>query len=282
MLPLAAAADSVGWSVYPGPLLILIPVTVAYLRRWWAVRAHPARLVSFLAGIACVVAALFSPIDTLGEQHFTMHMVQHLLLLDFAPVLCMLGLTKQIFRPATKRVIQLEKGAPWLMSPLFGLVAYVGAMWFWHVPTFYDAAVQHTGVHVTEHVIFTFAGGLYWWHLISPVRDQRQLSGMGAVLYMVTTKVLVGILGIFLTFAPDALYDVYSTSYWGLTPREDQQLGGALMALEQTVVMGVALAWLVIRAIERSEREQQREERYGPKGAAKQAAGPAPQNRELY
>ncbi len=281
MFPLAAS-DPAGWSFYPGPLLILVPITVAYVYRWWAVRAHPARLLSFVLGIAATVAALFSPIDALGEQHFTMHMVQHLLLLDVAPVLCLLGLTKQIFRPATKRVIQLERSAPWLMSPLFGLIAYVVAMWFWHVPTFYNAAVRHSLVHVAEHVVFTFAGALYWWHLISPVRDQRQLSGMGAVLYMVATKVLVGILGIFLTFAPDALYDVYGSTSWDMTPREDQQLGGALMALEQTIVMGVALAWLVVRAIDRSEREQRRIERYGDRSAGARGAGGKPPTRELY
>jgi len=280
MLPVATT-DAVGWTFYPGPLLVLVPVTVAYVRRWYVVRAHPGRLALFLSGIACAVVALFSPIDALGEQHFTMHMVQHLLLLDFAPVLCLLGLTKQIFRPATKRVIQLEKSAPWLMSPLFGLVAYVGAMWLWHAPPLYDAAVRHSGVHVLEHVMFTFAGGLYWWHLISPVRDQRQLSGMGAVLYMVVTKVLVGVLGIVLTFAPDALYDVYSQTLWGLTPREDQQMGGAIMALEQTIIMGVALAWLIIRAIDRSEREQQRIERYGDRNASAKTADPAAP-RELY
>ncbi|MBO9531542.1 MAG: cytochrome c oxidase assembly protein [Solirubrobacteraceae bacterium] len=278
MLPLATT-DAVGWTFYPGPLLILVPITVAYVRRWLVVGAHPARLISFLAGIACAVAALFSPIDALGEQHFTMHMVQHLLLLDFAPVLCISGLTKQIFRPATRRVIQLEKGAPWLMSPIFGLAVYTAAMWAWHVPALYDAAVRHTGVHALEHMVFTVAGGLYWWHLISPVRDQRQLSPMGAVLYMLTTKVLVGILGIALTFAPEALYDVYAgTSSWGLTPREDQQLGGALMALEQTIVMGVALAWLVIRTIDRSEKEQRRIEKYGD---PKRPAGPGT-SRELY
>jgi putative membrane protein len=280
MLPVATT-DAVGWTFYPGPFLILVPVTAAYLRRWWVVRAHPGRLVLFLSGIACAVAALFSPIDALGEQHFTMHMVQHLLLLDFAPVLCLLGLTKQIFRPATKRVIQLEKGAPWLMSPMFGLLAYVGAMWIWHAPPLYDAAVRHTGVHALEHITFTVAGGLYWWHLISPVRDQRQLTGMGAVLYMLATKGAVGLLGIALTFAPEALYDVYSTTLWGLTPREDQQLGGALMALEQTIIMGVALAWLIIRAIERSEREDQRRERYGDrtKGSAPPDVSAPP---ELY
>lgn len=276
---LALATADAGWTFYPGPLLLLLPITAAYLWRWRAVRAHPARLLSFLLGVLTVAVALYSPIDTLGEQHFTMHMAQHLLLLDVAPLLVLFGLTKQIFRPATRRVIQLERSAPWLMSPMTGLLAYVVVMWMWHAPALYNAAVEHTFVHAIEHLMFTVAGGLYWWHLVSPVRDQRQLSGMGAVLYMASTKVLVGILGIFLTFAPNALYDVYSTSLWGLTPREDQQLGGAMMALEQTIVMGVALAWLVIRAIDRSEREQRKQERYAGRQAATSATPPA---RELY
>ncbi len=67
---------------------------------------------------------------------------------------------------------------------------------------------------------------------------------------MASTKVLVGALGIFLTYAPESLYAVYDTpvSSWGMTPAEDQQLGGALMALEQSIIMGVTMVWLVLRA----------------------------------
>lgn len=277
---LLASTDPGSWSFYPGPLVLLLPVTVWFIYRWRAVQAHPGRLLSFLLGIAVSLIALYSPIDSLGDEHFTMHMVQHLLLIDVAPILCFLGLTKAIFRPATRRLIQLERGAPWLLSPVFGLVAYTGSMWFWHVPFFYDAAVNYGWVHAIEHISFTVAGGLYWWHLISPVRDQRRLGGMQAPLYMASTKLLVGALGIVLTFAPEALYSVYDapTSSWGLTPREDQQLGGAIMALEQTIIMGVALVWLVVRAFERSEREQLRKERYADQRRAEAAAS----SRELY
>lgn len=281
MLPLASAEPG-SWSFYPGPLVLLLPITIWFVYRWKQVDAHPARLLSFLLGIAVSLIALYSPIDTLGDEHFTAHMIQHLLLIDVAPILCFLGLTKTIFRPATRRLIQLERGAPWLMSPVFGLLAYSLSMWLWHVPALYDAAVRYGWVHALEHISFTVAGGLYWWHLISPVRDQRRLTGMRAPLYMASTKLLVGALGIVLTFAPTALYDVYSApvSSWGLTPREDQQLGGAIMALEQTMIMGVALAWLVVRAFERSEREQQRKERFADQRRAAAAAKDGA--RELY
>lgn len=290
MLPVIATGDAGGFVLNPGPLLILLPVTIAYVVRWRAVRAHPGRLILFALGMASAVAALFTPIDTLGDDLLTMHMIQHLLLLDVAPVLCLLGLTKAIFRPATKRVIQLERSRfAWILSPKVGLAAYVGGMWFWHWPVMYDAAVTYPAVHVMEHVTFTFIGALYWWHLISPVRDARQLSGMGAVLYMATTKVTVGILGILLTFVPKSIYAVYQVpglNLWGMTPQEDQQLAGVIMATEQSIVMGIALVWLVTQMIDRSEKEQQRIEKYGdPKvraqRAADAAAGKAP-SRELY
>ncbi len=65
----------------------MVLVTVAYVVRWRKVGAHPGRLVLFLLGITAAAVALFSPIDPLGEEIFTMHMIQHLLLLDVAPVL---------------------------------------------------------------------------------------------------------------------------------------------------------------------------------------------------
>lgn len=278
-MPLAAASDA-GWSLSIGPLLVMIPVTVAYVVRWRKVRAHPGRLVLFSLGMLAAAVALFSPIDPLGERIFTMHMLQHLLLLDVAPVLILLALTKQIFRPATRRVIAVERHSPWLLSPALGLTLYVAGMWVWHAPFMYDAAVRHPVVHVFEHLTFATIGVLYWWHLISPVRDQRRLTGMQPVLYMAATKVLVGILGIALTFAPVAIYDVYTAQgaedRWGMTPQEDQSLGGVLMATEQSILMGIALVWLLVSAIDRSEKEQVRRERYGTKRRAPEAAAAPP------
>ena len=74
-------------------------LTVLYVRRWREVKASVARLVSFLGGMALVLIALVSPVDRLAEQLFFMHMTQHLLLIDLAPILVLLGLTKVILRP---------------------------------------------------------------------------------------------------------------------------------------------------------------------------------------
>jgi len=137
-------------------------------------------------------------------------------------------------------------------------------MWFWHVPAFYDAALRHPGVHVLEHLSFAAAGLLYWWHLLSPIRSRLRLGGMGPVLYMASTKLLVGLLGILLAFAPELLYDGYGTTgeRWGLSPLDDLHVAGLLMALEQSLVMGVALVFLFTRMLAESDREDERADRY--------------------
>ncbi len=235
-----------------------------YVRRWRAVDGSAGRLVSFLGGMTLVLIALCSPVDRLGEQLFFMHMVQHLLLLDLAPILVLLGLTKVLLRPLTRRLVRIERAAGPLAHPVFAIALYVVTMAFWHVPAIYDAALEQPVLHVLEHVSFGVAGGLYWWHLLSPIRARQRLGGMGPVVYMLATKVLVGLLGIMLAFAPDAIYDFYQRQpgYWGLSPGTDQAVGGLVMALEQSIVMGIALVFLFVRALGESEREEQRAERY--------------------
>jgi len=191
-------------------------------------------------------------------------MLQHILLLDVAPILLILGLTKVLLRPATRRLHTIERRAGILAHPAFAVIAYAGLMWLWHIPAMYDAALRNSGVHVLEHVCFAGAGTLYWWHLLSPIRGRLRLGGMGPVLYMVTTKLLVGVLGIALAFAPTALYAFYAhhPHYWSLSPGEDQNMAGLLMALEQSVVMGIALVFLFVRMLSESEREAERADRF--------------------
>ena len=152
--------------------------------------------------VLTLLAALVSPIDRLGEQAFSMHMTQHILLLDVAPILFIASLTKVILRPATRRLQRLEHAAGVLAHPVAAVVLYVGVMWAWHVPALYDAALEHPLVHAFEHTCFMAAGLLYWWHLLSPIRSRYRLSGMGPIVYMLSTKMLVGILCIAITFAP--------------------------------------------------------------------------------
>jgi cytochrome c oxidase assembly factor CtaG len=157
----------------------------------------------------------------------------------------------------------LEKALGPLMHPAFAVALYIVAMWAWHVPGAYDAALESSTVHVLEHLVFLSVGLLYWWQLLSPIRSRFQHGVMGPLVYMLTTKLGVGLLGIALTFAPESIYPYYQARepIWGLTVDSDQQIGGELMVLEQMIVMGIALAILLFRALDESEREQRRRER---------------------
>jgi putative membrane protein len=257
-------APDASWTFSPGAIVLIGAASAAYVVRWRRVGAPVGRLLLFCAGMACVVAAVISPIDRLAEQLMAMHMVQHVLLLDLAPILIILGMTKVILRPVTRRLMAIEQRAGPLAHPVFALVLYAGVMWVWHIPALYDAALRSPAVHVLEHLLFSVAGGLYWWHVLSPIRARMRLTGLGPAAYMLSSKVLLGLLGVVLTFAPGSFYAFYETQpeFWGLSAREDQALAGAIMALEQGIVMGVALAYLFIRLLSESEREEQRAERY--------------------
>ncbi len=264
-------SPQLSWSLEPAVLVGVLALALVYLKGWRQARSgdqrHPpgfGRLMLFAGGLLAILAALVSPIDGLGEQLMVMHMLQHILLLDIAPILLILGLTKVLLRPVTRRLQVVERQAGYLAHPALAVFVYVGFMWLWHVPAMYDLALRHSGIHAIEHICFAVAGALYWWHILSPMRNRMRLGGMGPILYMTSTKVLVGILGIVLAFAPSSIYPFYAhhPHYWGLSPREDQNMAGLLMALEQSIVMGIALVVLFVQMLTESEREAQRAERY--------------------
>jgi putative membrane protein len=270
---LAAAAD-LSWSFEPSVVVGVAIAGGAYAHRWWRVRRggspRPAadapvwRLCCFLGALLLTLGALVSPLDALAEQLFLMHMIQHVLLLDLVPILAILGFTKVILRPATRAIGELERRAGPLASPAFAVVLYVVVIWAWHIPAAYDVALRHQFVHLLEHVSFLIAGSLYWWHLLSPIRARLRLGGLGPIAYMGSTKLFVGALGMGLAFAPSALYPYYEhlPRVWGFSAHDDQSVAGIAMAVEQSLVMGIALVVLFMRALAESEREQQRRERY--------------------
>ncbi len=261
----------ISWTFEPSVLVGMLALALAYGYAWHAARApgepHPpgfGRLALFCLGELTIAIALISPLDGFARYLLVMHMTQHVLLLDIVPILLILSLTKGILRPIARQVKTLEERAGLLATPGFAVVAYVSAMWFWHVPAIYDLALRYNNIHILEHLSFSTAGTLYWWHLISPIRSHLRFGGMGPVAYMVSTKLLVGVLGVGLAFSPTVFYPWYAHQphWWNLTAIEDQNLAGLVMALEQSVVMGIALAYLFVRMLVESEREAQRQEKY--------------------
>ncbi|MGH6612254.1 MAG: cytochrome c oxidase assembly protein, partial [Burkholderiaceae bacterium] len=133
------------------------------------------------------------------------------------------------------------------LSVAWGL--HAAAIWVWHVPRLFDASVTNPWVHALQHASFLFSALVFWYALFA--HQQRAMT----IVYLLTTAIHTGVLGALLTFAPAPLYSAYAdtTGAYGLTPLEDQQLGGLIMWVPAGFVLvfaGVVLfsRWLDVAA----------------------------------
>jgi cytochrome c oxidase assembly factor CtaG len=211
-----------------------------------------------------LLAALVSPIDGLGADYlFSVHMVQHVLLGDIAPLLLLVSLSRVILRPATRRLMRLERALGPLSSPGTAIVIWLAIMYLWHVPALYDAAAQHPLLHMLEHGSFFAAGMALWWPLIEPIPMRRALTGMQPLAYIAAAKGGLAALGLFLAWSPTAHYPWYEEAprIWGLSAVEDQNVAGVIMMVEQSLTLVLVMVWLFVRMLSRSEQDERRRER---------------------
>ena len=286
---LLAAEPQLHW--LPDPL-VLAPIAVlvaVYVRRFRQARAElrgrggaaapeaesthrpgarpgvgAAQAFAFAAGVLALLLALATPLDGLGEDYlFSAHMLQHVLLGDIAPILLLLSLTRVILRPATRRLVNIERALGRFASPWTGIVLWLGLMYLWHVPAMYEAAITDPLVHLVEHASFFAAGVAVWWPLVQPVPMRRRLTGLTTVAYIGTAKFGLAALGLYLTWSQSLLYDYYGDlpRIWGLDAIDDQNAGGAIMMVEQSLTFVVALAVLFARMLTQSETDELRRER---------------------
>jgi putative membrane protein len=166
-------------------------------------------------------------------------------------------------RPATRRLTRIERALGPFASPITGIALWLGVMYLWHVPALYDAATEHAGVHLLEHVSFFAAGLALWWPLVQPVPMRRRLTGLQPLGYIGAAKAGLAGLGIYLAWSSTALYPYYERTprIWNLSPVEDQNVGGVIMMVEQSLTLVLVLVALFIRMLVQSEEEQRRRER---------------------
>jgi putative membrane protein len=267
------------WLSDPAVLAPLALLAGIYLWRFGQARreaggrgAGAVQAAAFAGAMVALLAALVSPIDGLGEDYlFSAHMVQHVLLGDIAPLLLLLALSRVIMRPATRRLTGLERALGPLASPVTGIVLWLAVMYLWHVPALYDAAAEHAVVHLLEHVSFFAAGIALWWPLIQPVPMRRRLTGLQPLAYIGAAKAGLAALGLYLAWSTTALYPYYEQTprIWGLTPVEDQNVGGVIMMVEQSLTLVIVMVALFVRMLVQSEEEQRRRERLEDAEAAR-------------
>jgi cytochrome c oxidase assembly factor CtaG len=195
---------------------------------------------SFLGGVAALILALVSPLHAAGEVLFSAHMVQHeVLMLVAAPLLVLgrpgvamiWGLPARIRARAAAATRLPEVRGAWraLTAPVVAWMLHAAAIWLWHNPRFFQATLESDAIHALQHVSFLGTAIIFVWTLVHP--RVANIGTGGAVVYLFTTAVHTGVLGALLTFAHRPWFDAYivTTRAWGLSPLEDQQLGGLIM-----------------------------------------------------
>jgi putative membrane protein len=251
-----------GWTLDPLQIVPIAVVAFLYARRvrTLARRGQPvprARLWLFRTGLGLLLVALVSPIHALGEEQFLfVHMTQHLLIGDLAPLCLVLGLTGPILRPvlALPYVRRLQV----LAHPLVALPLWALNLFLWHATLFYEGALHHDSLHALQHVLFLVVGCLMW----SPVFEVLPAPawfGTGAkAAYVVVVRLLGTVLANVFIWAGNVFYPFYEhpTDRWGISARADQGIGGGLMMIEGSVVTAAVLVWLFLRMAAESERRQ--------------------------
>jgi putative membrane protein len=211
----------------------------------------------FWGGWFFTAVALVSPLHPWGEALFSAHMVQHEILMALSAPLLVLGrplvpflwALPESWRGGVGRAF--TRGWPartwaFLVTPLVAWLLHFVALWAWHIPVLFEATLTSDLVHSLQHISFFVTALIFWWSVICGHARERFISG---VFYLFTTVIHTCVLGALLTFSTQLWYPLYSASTepWGLTPLEDQQLGGLIMWVPASlayVIAGLALvAW---------------------------------------
>jgi cytochrome c oxidase assembly factor CtaG len=242
-----------------------------YVWRFKHVRAHNgsrgagiAQAIAFAGAFVALFIALISPLDGLGEDYlFSAHMAQHLLIADIAPALTLLALSRVIVRPATRRLHNLERRLGVMSHPAVVLCFALALILIWHLPAAYDLALAHPVAHSLEHTSFFVAGIAMWWPLIQPVPMRRRLTGLQTLAYLACAKLGLGLLAVYLAWSKTPIYSHYQASahIFGLDPLSDQNVGGAIMMGEQSIVFCIAVSVVFMQMLSQSEQQERRRER---------------------
>lgn len=307
--PLAPHDLASAWSTDPfivGGLAVTAWVYVRGVRRLWRA-AEPGRGVRrreawcFALGWLTLAIALVSPLHAMGEVLFSAHMVQHELLMVLAAPLLVMGRPLVAFVWALSPRWRRRSGAwahrdgvrtVWrsITAPVAAWSIHAAALWLWHLPGPYQATLTHGGVHAAQHWSFLGSALLFWWALLG-ARERSGERGAG-VLYLFTTMLHTGILGALLTFSDVLWYPAYyaTTGPWGISPIDDQRLGGLIMWIPAGTVYIVAALVILARLLRDSSWSVERQARaargalvaiaFGGSALVAGACGPGPSKAE--
>jgi putative membrane protein len=219
----------------------------------------------FASGWATLAITVLTPLHDIGRVVFSLHMVEHELLMVVAAPLLVLARPMPVFLWSVGRKTSRWMGAAasswpigptwaFISRPLPATVLHGGALWLWHLPEPFQSALAGEGMHALQHASFFLSAILFWNAVLSTVpRPSRALSSAMALF---ATSVHSSILGALLTFSPRLWYPGSADPYpiCGLTRWEDQQLAGLVMWVPMGVIYLAAALWMISRSLSSARR----------------------------
>jgi putative membrane protein len=240
-------------------------------------RLHPGngvpmrRSVAFVGGLFAIAVALMSGVERYDTTLFSIHMLQHLLLmLVAAPLLVLAAPVTQLLRAASPAVRQrqllpvLHSGlVEALGHPVVTWLTFSLVLWISHFSPLFNDALEDRGVHDAEHAIYLVASLLFWWPAIAADPARHRMPYPVRVLYMLIQLPVNSFVGMAILFADAPLYPHYATlgSPYGISALADQQLAGGVMWLAGDIVFIGAILLIVGAWMRHEERDAPAAER---------------------
>ena len=255
--PTLAVSTDISAALQLGPLAL---VALLYARRvrTLAVGANPVpgwRQACFYSGFVVIGAALTS-LGSASQDLLYVHMIEHLLLGDIASLLIVLGLTGPLLAPVLR--VRLFDRLRALSHPLVAFPLWAVDLYLWHLPALYQAALRHPGVHALQHAMFLGLGINMWMCLFGPLPTPSWFGNLAKLVYIVAVRLTGTILGNIFLWSGTVFYPFYihGDAMYHISPLADQNIAGAIMMVEESILTLALFCWLFLRTARESEERQ--------------------------
>jgi putative membrane protein len=242
------------WSLHPSVLLGTGILGALYVwgigalrrRRQLGPPVERWRIASFFAGLLVILLSLNGPMHDLSDYYlFSAHMLQHLLLTLLLPPLLIAGTPGWLLSPLLRHPAVL-KVARILTQPVVAATLYSLTIAVWHLAPYYDLMMRSHDVHIVTHLMFMVTATIMWWPVMSPVPELPRLAPGLGMLYLFLVGIPMQLVAALITLSRDVLYPWYTAAprTFGLSPIDDQVLGGLLMWVPGNLWMFLAIGVL--------------------------------------